>query len=796
MTDLDTLTPCQISSFAEPEQLSQEEVANPSSNLRMSNEGKTNQQNQPPSRKNEPPSEQTVQHRRRLPTNHFASKVAIQYRVDVEKHQIPSTIYNAFLEINNGLKDPARFGNFASTYLLRSSSTQKPLLSGYCVSGIVRALRRFVRKVEILPTRAPSGSSTEVPVEVHPQVIFDLPHHVLDFTPAGPSKKHGRDDDAGQAGPPSSSKRTKPTLDQKGASVRTETLAKKSSAALSARTALPAPPAGASQSAPPTQPGLESPSENEKWSDEEEDLPPPTPAWRATSQEDSRVPYTFLIAKVMNPLLPSSSIVRPSTAILIRLANQYLLTPERVRLENQIAGLDKVVLAPDPRLVSMSRPKGPFAPYEIRKWALEHGPVLWAIDLLSTLREANPATWDPPDSIGTTSNRSNVELRAETRLGFHKEMVDLLTRNQFMVPPYLPPGYSVDSIHMELDEAMVRRSAYLTSQYPRIIQGVRAYRFAERLLMVDSFITYFRLSKRLCADKGVSIENPPSQRLTNPRYTERLHAGEFSFPGVLHDAGFFKSVFCNVRASGGGRVNGLVSVFRKSLLQRIAHVKGRRARRGEMKVFPLTNTVHSRHGLLIKPSLNKEYLIAGRRLTALLRILGPGVLAMDLSSVSISDSVIYKSDDSLERMLQALETITRDSQLSMADLYPALSPEIVLRHLFTYTYSVLDFVFHVGPDDYPAVGTIDFQVDGMAGLDQVIPVELLNILTQGVLTDRDMSMCLLRSDGTEEIDTSTPFTKSIDRLDLHDVIDLVSTFPLPQTPRGESPPSLEQSPSL
>ncbi|KAI8805167.1 hypothetical protein BJ742DRAFT_871306 [Cladochytrium replicatum] len=73
-------------------------------------------------------------------------------------------------------------------------------------------------------------------------------------------------------------------------------------------------------------------------------------------------------------------------------------------------------------------------------------------DLLSALREANPATWDPPDSIGTTSNRSNVELGAETRLGFHKEMVDLLTRNQFMVPPYLPPGYSVDSIHMELDE--------------------------------------------------------------------------------------------------------------------------------------------------------------------------------------------------------------------------------------------------------------------------------------------------------------------------------------------------------
>ncbi|KAI8803736.1 hypothetical protein BJ742DRAFT_776795 [Cladochytrium replicatum] len=165
---------------------------------------------------------------------------------------------------------------------------------GYCVSGI-----------------APSGSSTEVPVEVHPQVIFNLPHHILDFTPAGPSKKHGRDDDAGQAGPSSSSKRTKPTLDQKGASVRTEILAKKSSAALSARTALPAPPAGASQPAPPTQPGLESPSESEKWSDEEEDLPPPTLAWRksiqgqdtgATSQEDSRVPYTFLIAKVMKPL--------------------------------------------------------------------------------------------------------------------------------------------------------------------------------------------------------------------------------------------------------------------------------------------------------------------------------------------------------------------------------------------------------------------------------------------------------------------------------------------------------------
>ncbi|KAI8803751.1 hypothetical protein BJ742DRAFT_742610 [Cladochytrium replicatum] len=117
----------------------------------------------------------------------------------------------------------------------RSPEYTSSALTRYCVSGIVRALRRFVRKVEILPTQALSGSSTEVPVEVHPQVIFDLPHHVLDFTPAGPSKKHGRDDDAGQAGPSSSSKWSKPTHDQKGASIRTETVAKKSPAALSAR---------------------------------------------------------------------------------------------------------------------------------------------------------------------------------------------------------------------------------------------------------------------------------------------------------------------------------------------------------------------------------------------------------------------------------------------------------------------------------------------------------------------------------------------------------------------------------
>ncbi|KAI8801404.1 hypothetical protein BJ742DRAFT_31606 [Cladochytrium replicatum] len=67
------------------------------------------------------------------------------------------------------------------------------------------------------PYVLPDDVMERVPVEVHPQVIFNLPHHVLDFT-AGPSKKHGRDDDAGQAGPSSSSKLTKPTLDQKGGS--------------------------------------------------------------------------------------------------------------------------------------------------------------------------------------------------------------------------------------------------------------------------------------------------------------------------------------------------------------------------------------------------------------------------------------------------------------------------------------------------------------------------------------------------------------------------------------------------
>ncbi|KAI8813193.1 hypothetical protein BJ742DRAFT_735512 [Cladochytrium replicatum] len=89
--------------------------------------------------------------------------------------------------------------------------------------------------------------------------------------------------------------------------------------------------------------------------------------------------------------------------------------------------------------------------------------------------------------------------------------------------------------------------------------------------------------------------------------------------------------------------------------------------------------------------------------------------------------------------------------------------------------------------DGPSVAN-KFEVDG--------PSAFNKFASDGVLTDRDMSMCLLRSDGTEEIDTSAPFTKSIDRLDLHNGIDLVSTFPLPQTPRGESPPSLEQSPSL